>query len=179
MVQAVNAIDQSKDRPRDPRNQEVVNPASNDPQIGNLETPINASPLVKAYINSLPAYRQHLSPLRRGLEVGLAHGYWLIGPFYEFNPLRETEVGSLVALLSTIGLILISTLAISLYASSSPPQPTATLTTPNPPAELRTPTGWSEYASGFFIGGVGGAIFAYAIVSNVDLLTNVLNAAGF
>ena len=178
MAQAVEAIDRSKDRSRDPRNQEVVLPA-NDPQIGNLATPINSSPLVKAYINNLPAYRKGLSPLRRGLEVGLAHGYWLIGPFFKFNPLRDTEVGGLVALMSTVGLIVISTLAISLYADSNPPAPVATITTPNPPSEFREGHSWNEYAGGFFIGGVGGALFAFAIVSNIDVFKNVLNVAGF
>jgi photosystem I subunit 11 len=178
MVQAVESIDRSKDRPRDPRNQEVVHAAANNPQIGNLETPINASPIVKAYINNLPAYRQGLSPFRRGLEVGLAHGYWIVGPFYEFNPLRDTEVGGTVALLATLGLIVISTLAISLYASSIPPRPVATITTPNPPADYFQPEGWNEYAGGFFLGGVGGALFAYGIVSNIDVFSNILHLLG-
>lgn len=35
--------------------------------IGNLSTPINDSPLVRAFINNLPAYRQRLTPFMRGL----------------------------------------------------------------------------------------------------------------
>lgn len=162
-------VDRSKDRPADPRNREVVHPA-NDPQVGNLETPINFSGFTRAYINNLPAYRRGLSPQRRGLEVGLAHGYWLVGPFATFNPLRDTDVGTLVGLFSAIGLILISTLAISLYAGSNPPAPVATITTPNPPQGFDTPEGWNEYASGFFIGGVGGAIVAYMLLANLHIV---------
>jgi photosystem I subunit 11 len=177
MIQVVERIERSNDNPYDPRNREVVHPAG-DPQIGNLATPINSSKLTEAFINNLPAYRQGLSPLRRGLEVGLAHGYWIVGPFAKFNPLRETEIGTLVALLSTIGLILISTLAISLYAASNPPAPLATITNPNPPKALSTGEGWNEYASGFFIGGVGGAIAAYMILANIDVFKNFLSLVG-
>jgi photosystem I subunit XI len=167
-------VDRSKDRPGDIRNREVVHPAP-DPQVGNLETPINYSGFTRAFINNLPAYRRGLSPQRRGLEVGLAHGYWLVGPFFEFNPLRYSEVGSLAALFATIGLILISTLAISLYAASDPPKPVATITTPNPPVAFDSQDGWNEYASGFFMGGVGGAVVAYFILANIDVFGNFLN----
>ena len=168
------AVSQSKDKPSDPRNQEVVH-AAGDPQNGNLATPINASGFTMAYINSLPAYRQGLTPLRRGLEVGLAHGYWLLGPFAKLGPLRDTEIANLAGLLSTIGLIIISTLSISLYAASNPPAPTATLTTPRPPEELKTSEGWNDYASGFLIGGVGGAALAYFILINLAVLTNLIS----
>jgi photosystem I subunit 11 len=171
------AVDQSKDRPTDPRNREVVFMGA-DPFDGNLATPINSSKVVLNYINSLPAYRKGLTPMRRGLEVGLAHGYWLIGPFAKFNLLRDTEVGMLAALFATIGLLIISTLAISLYASSNPSGPTTTITTPNPPAALSTDEGWNEYASGFLIGGVGGATVAYFILANVDVFKNFLNFVG-
>lgn len=157
--------------PRDPRNREVVFPAY-DIQNGNLATPINASPLVKAYINNLPAYRAGLSPLRRGLEVGMAHGYWILGPFAKLGPLRDTDIANLAGLLSTIGLIVISTLAISLYANTNPPQPTMTITTPNPPDAFKSEQGWDEYAGGFLIGGVGGAAFAYFLLTNISLFKN-------
>lgn len=166
MVQS-QAISESKDRPSDPRNREVVHPAFNDPQRGNLETPINASGLAKAYINNLPAYRRGLSPLRRGLEVGMAHGYWLIGPFATFSPLRGTEVAYTVALLSVISLLIISTLAISLYASVQKPVSQPIVTAPNIPDAFTTQEGWNEYASGFLIGGIGGALFAYLLLTLV------------
>jgi photosystem I subunit 11 len=160
--------------PGDPRNRQVVFPAGS-VENGNLATPINASDFTLNWINNLPAYRKGLTPLRRGLEVGMAHGYWLIGPFAKLGPLRDTDIANLAGLLSTIGLIIISTLAISLYASSNPPSPTLTITTPNPPAELKTSEGWNEYASGFLIGGIGGAAFAYFLLANIGALKILMN----
>jgi len=174
MTTFVEKIEQSNDNPNDPRNREVILPAF-DPQGSNLATPINSSGFTKALIRNLPAYRQGISPLRRGLEVGLAHGYWLVGPFFKFNPSRFTDAGAMVALLSTIGLIVISTLAISLYAASNPPKPIATITVPNPPDVYNHAEGWNEYATGFFMGGIGGAVFAYLILSNIDVFGNFLN----
>jgi photosystem I subunit XI len=178
MIQLVEKIQRHNDDPRDPRNRTVIHPPHGDPQIGNLETPINSSPFVMAFINNLPVYRKGLSPLRRGLEVGLAHGYWIVGPFAKFNPLRDTDLGTLTALFSTIGIILVSTISISLYAASNPPAPTVTLTTPNPPDAFKHQEGWDEYAGGFFIGGVGGALFAFTILANNDVFKNFLNIAG-
>ncbi|HEY9642579.1 MAG TPA: photosystem I reaction center subunit XI [Coleofasciculaceae cyanobacterium] len=178
MTTFVERIEQSNDNPRDPRNQEVVHPAR-DPQYANLATPINSSRLVQAYINSLPAYRAGLSPVRRGLEVGVAHGYWLVGPFAKFNPLRFTDSGTLAALLSTMGLILISTLLIWLYAASNPPQPIATITVPNPPDAFKSREGWSQYGSGFLVGGLIGAAIAYVILANVDVFDNFLHLVGY
>ncbi len=177
MTTFVEKIERSNNNPSDPRNREVVF-AGDSPFDGNLATPINSSPWAKAFINSLPAYRRGLSPLRRGLEVGLVHGYWLVGPFFKFNPFRFTDYGSLVALVSTLSLILISTVAISLYAGSNPPEPTATITTPNPPQAFANSEGWNEYATGFFLGGVGGAVVAYLILANVDVFGNFLNLLG-
>lgn len=177
MTTFVEKIERSNDRPSDPRNQEVVHPAG-DPQVGNLATPINSSPLAKAIVSNFSAYRQGLSPVRRGLEAGLAHGYILVGPFAKFNPLRETSVGTTVALLSAVGLVAISTALILLYAASQPRPPLSTITTPNPPEEFKHPSGWNHYAQGFFFGGVGGAVIAYAILANVDVLNNFLHLVG-
>lgn len=33
------------------------------------------------YLSNLPAYRTGVSPLLRGVEIGLAHGFLLPGPF--------------------------------------------------------------------------------------------------
>jgi len=168
------AVDRNKDNSNDPRNQEFVRPAD-DIFDANLKTPINSSGFTKAFINSLPAYRRGITPFRRGLEVGMAHGYWLLGPFVTFNPLRNTDVTNIVGLLSTIGLLVISTILISLYGYSEPPAPTSTLTTPRPPGELASSEGWNEYGSGFLIGGIGGAIFAYFLLANFSAIQALLN----
>lgn len=45
-----------------------------DPYIGMLETPVTSAPIVAGYLSNLPAYRTGVSPLLRGVEIGLAHG---------------------------------------------------------------------------------------------------------
>jgi photosystem I subunit 11 len=99
----------------DPRNAEVVQPYNGDPFIGNLETPINSSPIVKAYLNNLPINRRGVSPLLRGLEIGMAHGFFLFGPETLLGPLRETDVAYVGGLMSAIALILVATIGMSLY----------------------------------------------------------------
>ncbi len=47
---------------------DMVKPYKGDPFLGNLSTPINDSPLVRAYIRNLPAYHIGLTPFRRGLK---------------------------------------------------------------------------------------------------------------
>lgn len=168
------SIDASKDRPGDPRNQEVVYAPAGGPQLGNLQTPINASGLSKWFINNLPAYRQGITPLRRGLEVGMAHGYWLIGPFAKLGPLRDTDIANLAGLISTVGLVTIMTASLALYAASNPPQPHVTVTTPNPPDTFKAQEGWNTFSSGFLIGGIGGAVFAYFVLANVQVIQKLV-----
>ncbi|MHC5852538.1 photosystem I reaction center subunit XI, partial [Nostoc sp.] len=36
--------------------EDIIKPFKGDPQLGNLSTPINDSPLVRAFIENLPAY---------------------------------------------------------------------------------------------------------------------------
>lgn len=134
-----------------------------DPQVGNLATPVNSSGFSLAFIRNLPAYRKGLSANRRGLEVGMAHGYFIYGPFALLGPLRNTEYADTAGLLSAVGLIAILTIALSMYASVGVNKPVETLTTPNVPEALGTSEGWGEFASGFFIGGTGGAFFAYLL----------------
>jgi photosystem I subunit XI len=174
MTSFVERIEQSNNDPRDPRNREVVHPAT-DPQTGNLATPINASPLALGIINNLSAYRSGLSAQRRGLEAGLAHGYLLVGPFAYLNPLRHTEFTDVIGLASAVGMVVISTGAILLYAASNPPRPIATITTPNPPEAFNSPKGWREYAKGFLIGGVGGAAVAYVLITNLGSFKALFN----
>ncbi|MBF2015180.1 MAG: photosystem I reaction center protein subunit XI [Rivularia sp. T60_A2020_040] len=164
------AADASKNNSNDPRNQEVVFAAAGNPQLGNLETPINSSGLIKWFIGNLPAYRPDLTPFRRGLEVGMAHGYFLFGPFAKLGPLRNAPPANLAGLLSTIGLVVILTACLSLYANSNPPKPVATVTVPNPPSAFNTTEGWNNFGSAFLIGGIGGAITAYFLTSNLPFL---------
>lgn len=140
-----------------------IQPVGGDPQIGNLETPINSSGIAKAFINGLPAYRANLSAQRRGLEIGMAHGYWLFGPYAVTSQFRNSEVYDLVGLFEAIVSIVVLTLALSLYASVGAQKPVATVPAVNPPQAYDTEEGWSEFAGGFLIGGVGGAGVAYLV----------------
>jgi photosystem I subunit XI len=146
----------------------AIQPAG-DPQNGNLATPLNSSDLSLALIRNLPAYRDGLAPLRRGLEVGMAHGYLLYGPFLVLGPLRNTEHADIAALLASFGLVTILTLCLSLYASAMGGKPTETITTGKVSEAFASKEGWSEFATGFFLGGAGGAFFAYFILSTVYL----------
>ena len=60
---------------------QVIQPLNGDPFVSMLETPVTSSPLVVSYLSNLPAYRTGVSPLLRGVEIGLAHGFFLPGPF--------------------------------------------------------------------------------------------------
>jgi photosystem I subunit XI len=141
---------------------DVVKPAG-DPQIGNLATPINSSDFSKTLINHLPAYRPGLSAQRRGLEIGMAHGYLLFGPFAYTSQFRNTGVGDIVGLIEAVILVVILTVCLSLYAGTNPKHPIKTVTTSSTPDSLGSSEGWSEFAGSFLVGGIGGAAFAYLI----------------
>jgi len=153
------------------------------PEIGNLATPINSSPFVKAFINGLPAYRAGLSANRRGLEIGMAHGYLLFGPFVTYGPLRNTDLGATAGLLLAVGLVSILTICLSLYgnAGSGPDKGESTVTVANPPMDLFTKAAWSEFASGFLLGGCGGAAFAFFLFTTpfAQAVLEAHNAAVF
>jgi photosystem II CP43 chlorophyll apoprotein len=151
-------------------------------QIGDLATPINSSDFSLTFLKNLPIYRQGIAPLSRGLEIGMAHGYWLIGPFVVLGPLRNSEQANLVGLFAAASLIVILTICLSIYGTVSyekklhtTPRPTFVSTVPNVPESLQTTEGWSQFSVGFMVGGVGGAIFAYLLLSNLSLLETIAN----
>ncbi|PSP18172.1 MAG: chlorophyll a/b binding light-harvesting protein [Cyanobacteria bacterium QS_8_64_29] len=141
---------------------------------GNLATPVNGSDFALFFLKYLPIYRPGLSPLARGLEIGMAHGYFLLGPFARLGPMRDAEVANLVGLLSASGLIVILTVCLSIYgtaaSSRTPELPEQRSPAPSVPAALQTSEGWSQFSGAFLVGGVGGATFAYLLLENADLL---------
>jgi photosystem I subunit XI len=155
-------------------NMDYIKPYKGDPQEGNLSTPISDSAFTKAFIGNLPAYRKGLSPLTRGLEVGLAHGYFLLGPWYTFGPLRDSEYAALGAFVSAVTLILIATVALSAHGSvslaSSSASGSDTLAAYSSADRIKTAEGWSEFAGGFFVGGAGGAFVAYFLIQNLSVV---------
>lgn len=154
---------------------DAIKPAVN-PQVGNLETPLNSSAFTKAYIGNLPAYRKGLSPNRRGLEIGMAHGYLLYGPFALLGPLRDSDVPGIAGLLGAAGLVVILTACLSIYSGAGVNSGVTKTTTPfQPPEAFGSDEGWSEFGSGFLIGGIGGATFAYLLSANLPLLLSVVS----
>jgi len=141
--------------------------ADGDPQIGNFLTPVNNSPAIKFFIDWLPINRPGLGPISRGLEIGMAHGYWLVGPFTQLGPLRSEPVGTVVGLLGACSIVLLMTMALSIYGYVTPLKET-------PVGDAK---GWSEFAAGFLIGGVGGAVVAYLLLVNADLVLSGFNLA--
>ena len=95
----------------------VVQPFD-DPTTGNLRTPVNSSALAQWWIGNLPIYRPNVSPFYRGLEIGMAHGYFLVGPFTKLGPLRNGEFVHFAGLMGAVGLLLILFAALSIYGQS-------------------------------------------------------------
>ena len=151
-------------------------PPGGDPQVGDLATPLNSSGFSKVFLSNLPAYRKGLSASRRGLEIGMAHGFFLFGPFLVTGPFRNTEYAATDGVLSAVGLVMVLTVALSLYGGQTSHTSSASFTTGTPePTGLETREGWGEFSSSFLIGGCGGAFFAYLIylTPHVESLSGV------
>jgi photosystem I subunit XI len=139
-----------------------IQPAG-DPYIGNLATPINSSALTQNWIKNLPLYRADLPASKRGLEIGMAHGYFLYGPFALLGPLRNTDLSEIAGVLSAAGLIGLLTVALSIFGKVQTVDDQGSVTTPQIPPELKTASGWSAFTRSFMIGGLGGAFVAFAL----------------
>lgn len=99
---------------------QAIQPINGDPYIGMLETPVTSSPLVAGFLSNLPAYRIGVSPLQRGVEIGLTHGFFLVGPFIKLGPLRNIPgVAEQAGSLSGAGLVLILAVCLSIYGKST------------------------------------------------------------
>ena len=140
---------------------EFVKPYNNDPFVGNLSTPVTTSTATKLYLGNLPIYRKGLSPLMRGLEIGMAHGYFLIGPFYILGPMRNTENALLIGFIAALGLIFILTIGLTTYGLAS-------FQDNGESNLLESSKGWRQFTSGFFIGALGGDIVAYFLLANIS-----------
>lgn len=149
-------------------NTEAIKPYNGDPFVGHLATPISASDFTKTFIGNLPAYRKGVAPILRGLEVGMAHGYFLIGPWVLLGPLRDSEFASLGGLISGLAMVLIATACLSIYGIVSfQGKPT------NSEDSLQSSEGWSQFAAGFFIGGMGGAFAAHFLIQNFNVVDDI------
>ncbi|KAL9297045.1 hypothetical protein ACSQ67_022941 [Phaseolus vulgaris] len=120
--------------------------------------------------------RTAVSPLLRGIEVGLAHGYLLVGPFVKAGPLRNTEFAGAAGSLAAGGLVAILSICLTIYGISSfnegdtSTAPSLTLTgRKKQPDQLQTSDGWAKFTGGFFFGGISGVIWAYFLLYVLDL----------
>lgn len=155
---------------------QVVQPINGDPFIGSLETPVTSSPFIAWYLSNLPAYRTAVSPLLRGVEVGLAHGLLLVGPFVKTGPLRNTEYAGAAGSLAAAGLVVILSLCLTIYGISSFKEgepstaPSLTLTgRKKMPDQLQTADGWAKFTGGFFFGGISGVTWAFFLLYVLNL----------
>lgn len=116
----------------------------------------------------MPAYRTGVSPLLRGVEIGLTHGFFITGPFIKLGPLRSTDVAEVVGSLSGAGLVVILTACLTIYGAVSFQQPEVvgvkTLTGRSVARDpLQTSEGWAQFSSGWLVGGLSGVAFACAL----------------
>ena len=145
-----------------------IKPYNDDPFVGHLATPITSSAVTRAILQNLPAYRFGLTPLLRGLEIGLAHGYFLIGPFVTLGPLRNSDVALLSGFISTIGLIVILTLGLTIYGVATFNNEKSLISNGT---DLQTKKAWDQFKGGFFVGACGSAGFAFICLSSIPAFT--------
>lgn len=145
---------------------QLIQPYQDNPELGHLSTPISDSAFVRAFIGALPAYRKGMAPITRGLEIGLAHGYFLVGPEVVVGALRDFDAAPyLGGLVTAIALVLLGTAGMGAHGLVSL-KPTAESAAGTDP--LKTSEGWSELTAGFFIGGMSGAYMAYFLLSHFE-----------
>jgi photosystem I subunit 11 len=149
---------------------DVVSPFQNDPFVGHLSTPITTSNLTKAYLSLLPAYKEGLSPLLRGINIGYVHGYFLLGPFVKLGPLRDSQIANFIGFLATIGLIIILTTGLVIYGFVSFSN-TGKNTDDSKvvPIDFLNTQGWNRFTSGFIVGGFGGTASAYILLKLIPV----------
>ena len=145
---------------------DFIQPYNEDPFVGNLSTPISTSTFTRTLLSNLPAYRRGVTPLMRGLEIGMAHGYFLVGPFDKLGPLRNTEVALLSGFLSTVGLIIILTVCLLIYGNVS-------FDKDDSKELLQTSEGWGQFTAGFLVGAVRKSVFAYLFITYIFILQTV------
>jgi photosystem I subunit XI len=144
---------------------DVVGTFKGDPFVGHMATPITTSNFTKTILNSLPAYKSGLSPLLRGINIGFVHGYFLLGPFVKLGPLRNSEVANFVGFVSTISLIIILTAGLLIYGYVR----FSETETKKSSIDFLNAKGWSQFTSGFIVGGFGGASVAYILLKFFNL----------
>lgn len=123
-----------------------------------VQTPVTNGAFAVQFVNNLAFYREGLKPWQRGLEVGMAHGYFIIGPFVALGPLRNTPEAATVGLLAGCALIGIVSVGGLLFGATI--KPTLFDKKGDAPA-----AGYQEMINWHALGGIGGAGFAHALIT--------------
>ena len=145
----------------------VIKPINGDPYIAMLETPVTSAPIVASFLSNLPAYKTAISPLLRGVEIGLVHGFLVVGPFIKLGPLRASAEADLAGSLAGAGLVVILTVCLTIYGAATfqtDGMEVGVKTLSGRSIEkdpLQSKDGWTDFTSGFLIGGLSGAGWAY------------------
>jgi photosystem I subunit 11 len=111
----------------------------------------------RQFLDNLALYRTGLKNWQRGLEIGMAHGYFIIGPFVNLGPLRNTPEAATVGLLAGCALIGIASSAGLLFSQLVKPKLL------DEPGSSRA-SGFNEMMNWHAVGGLGGAGFAHALL---------------
>jgi len=122
------------------------------------QTPVTNGLFITQFVNNWAYYREGLKPWQRGLEIGMAHGYFLIGPFTSAGPLRNTPEAATVGLLcgcAVVGLVSVGGL---IFGTVIKP------TRFDKPGDAQA-AGWQEMINWHAFGGLGGAGFAHALIT--------------
>jgi len=123
-----------------------------------VQTPVTSGLFAKQYVNNMAFYREGLKPWQRGLEIGMAHGYFLIGPFVSLGPLRNTPEAATVGLLCGCAVVGIVSVGGLIFGSTIKPRLFD--------KEGDTPAaGFIELINWHAVGGIGGAGFAHALIT--------------
>ena len=112
----------------------------------------------KQFFANWAFYREGLEPWQRGIEIGMAHGYFLIGPFVSFGPLRNTPEAATVGLLAGCAVVGIVTSGALIFSQTIRPK---LFDKPGAPRA----SGFTELVNWHAIGGIGGAGFAHALLT--------------
>ena len=136
---------------------------TNDPFGSFLSTPVTTSGPTTYIMSKLPAYRTNGISSFSGLEIGMAHGYFLMGPFVSLGPLRNSEVANLAGLLSVMGLLCILGAALIAYGITS-------IDTLDKNEKIQKQNEWWKFCGGFILGGFGGAGVAYELLNYIKIL---------
>jgi len=123
-----------------------------------VQSPVTDSLAAKQYINNMAFYREGLKPWQRGLEIGLAHGYFLVGPFTALGPLRNTPEAATVGLLAGIAVVGIVSVGGLIFGQTI--KPTRFDKEGDKPA-----AGFNEMIQWHAAGGIGGAAFAHILLT--------------